>query len=58
MEYREAYNEASKWIENKEDENFQMVLETLSLTDKGTIRDRLADAMVYGAEKKSSFNEA
>ncbi len=52
--YKGAYKEADKRLRDKSDRNLQDALSYLDSPAIGTIRDRIADAIVYGGEEKYS----
>lgn len=56
----DKYKIAYQWANNKlEDQNDKLLQELVAVCDDsqhGTLRDRLADAMVEGMTKAESFN--
>lgn len=50
-EYRQAYEKADRMFKNEEDYLMQEMLENMSIKDQDTLRDRLADAIIFGQFK-------
>ena len=46
--YTTSYRIANQWMADKLDRNLQRVVNKLDEYDRGTVRDRIADAIVHG----------